>query len=222
MIERKLLFIAIIYVAKLSSSYPFFAERSEKLTALKVAEEPEESPENNIEENFKISKKNKKKGNKDVDTPGENEDDEVTVEATLGPDSDSENDSDSDLAEPDDPEVVKAKKERTKKKKIIDPIGSDKINEDGEDMNVDPLTDPDDDDDSGPSAYTVTSAGPSAYSDSGDGDEDSSPSAYTTSSSGPSAYTDADSEDTGGAFDDDDTEVNNELFVDSCKFLFSD
>ena len=198
MIEKKLAFFVFIFVVNIVAQ-PFFDERSEKLTALKVAEEPEETPE-------------------EIQTGEEN--DEASVEATLGPDSENE-DSDSDLAQPDDPEIVKAKKERKKKKNKRKSKKKNKKetknsdHENGDDMNVDPFIQGANPQEYStikhvdpfpytmseePTAYSMSSSteGPSGYKDddnenddNNDEDDDSGPNAYTasTSTEGPQEYT---------------------------------
>ena len=220
MIEKKLIFFVVLFVAKIAA-HPFFDERSEKLTALKVAEELEEKvqteEENQPEESSKQKKRKNKKGIEDSE---ENEGDEDTIEATLGPDSEAENVSDKDLAEPDDPEIVKSKKERrnNRKKKNTKKRGandSDNSSEDGDDMNVDPMIDP-------------AIAPPVEYSTQQHIDPftaSEGPSAYTVSPSteGPLGYTgddvnnddnddatddDNDDDDAGRSFDVNDNKVN--------------
>ena len=207
MIEKKLIFFVVLFVAKIAA-HPFFDERSEKLTALKVAEEPEEK----LEESSKQKKR--------IEDSEENENDEDAIEATLGPDSEAENESDKDLAEPDDPEIVKSKKKerknrKKKNKKKKGSNDSDSSSEDGDDMNVDPMIDP-------------AIAPPVEYSTQQHIDPftaSEGPSAYTVSPSteGPLGYTgddvknddnddatddDNDDDDAGRSFDVNDNKVN--------------
>ena len=76
MLEKKLIFVVFVFLAKIVA-HPFFDERSEKLTALKVAEEPEEAPEEVQTEEESNPEATQEEGSN-----------EVAVTATLGPDSD--------------------------------------------------------------------------------------------------------------------------------------
>ena len=106
--EKKICFLVLIFVAKISSN-PFFDERSVKLTALKVAEEPEDE----------VPPDDDGSDNDESDDEDEEDVNEKVIEATLSPAVNEAEDDDSskDDSDPDDSASKRRKNKRRTSKR---------------------------------------------------------------------------------------------------------